>query len=192
MDNEDGKKIVRPATRIVPAFPRRRIVKSHFAMRQQVVIEKRLASTGELLSRQEGSNAVTKAGVALLLKSTLAGQAEIGEFWSHIGVGSDGTTPTIFDAALGAEVARGAFTSVDTAGLADDDPWFEVYKLFGPDEANGSLQECAIFNNVLDVMLARYTFATEVVTSDHTFGVRYRILTVLNVEIAEESPESSP
>lgn len=112
------------------------------------------AKSGEIKEHYEFSNLITDIGL-----DEIAQGSAIVSLFTHLGVGTDSTVPTVSDTALGSEVTRtsdqGGFSSLETDGgpiTGSDGPldtpyWFKRFvRHFFESEANGNLTELGWFN----------------------------------------------
>ena len=124
---------------------RRRIILVHLALAGHLVspsynliAEVHDAATGALIERQEQHNLVTTAGLNLIRDLLSGSGAGLGWF----GVGTGAVAPAITDTALGAEVARQAFTTAIPTSAQ-----LTITYYLNSGTANGStLAEVGLFN----------------------------------------------
>ena len=121
-------------------------------------IEVRDATTGEVLHVQEHRNLVVNAGLNLI-RDFLDGDAPTAP--SHFGYGTGTTAATAGDTALGGELARDAFTS--KVGTGAQQQVYTYYLTSGT--ANGNtLGEVGLFNAASGgTMLARAVLSPTIV-----------------------------
>lgn len=138
------------------------------------IVEVHDAITGELLHSEAYTNVITLYASTQIIRSFRGNGLPIGV--THIGIGTDGTTPIATDTALGAEVLRAVPTSQVEYSATEIG-----FKLFvSASQVNGStLREIGLFDAAsAGNMMARSTSFTPIVknssiTVTFTHIIRY-------------------
>jgi len=136
-------------------------------IKTHIAVELRDGS-GRLLEQRRASNLIPSAGRGLLADPDLGNASTP---ITHCAVGSDGTTPTIADTGLGAEVDRNPVTYKSRSG---GKAVFETF--FSASEAIGMLRETGLFTAAAGgVMLGRAVFRAVNKTNTTTLTVKYEV-----------------
>ena len=121
-------------------------------LRGRVTVRVYDAETMKLLQTVTAENLVVNAGLQEALDKLFNLSPDAA--FAYVAVGSDNTSPTSGDTALGSELARSVFDECSRAGqVVTTDTWF------GSSEGNGTWRESGLFNAASGgTMLARALF----------------------------------
>jgi len=146
---------------------------SMIPMRGYIEIELKNAFTGAVIERVAQPNVMTMTGRRWAVVQVFEASGALG--W--LALGTDGTTPSASDVALGSEYIRKAIGTLDKSGTTDASaPYVQVLVDYGTDEANTALQEMALFDAAASGnIFSHATYDTKSKTTSNTLGVTYTI-----------------
>jgi len=111
-------------------------------------------SSGEMVESFVVPNLVVQTGLNFIAGSMLKTTTNSPARMTHMGIGSDNTTPVLADTALGTQLNRQALTSQTVSGNT-----VTYVATFEPSEGTGAVKEAGIFNASSNgTMLCRTVF----------------------------------